>query len=222
MLAAAPARGDAEGEFGAMWRVVLLCAVAGFVDAFGYVAFGHVFAANMTGTSVLLSISAASGDWHRVAVYAATLAAFVAGAFVAGLFKHALQRPFVAFLAAGALLAAVPLLAAGGTGALVLLAAAMGLQGAALNRFGSVTLPTIVITGNILRLADGLVARLWAAWRTGAATAANEETGFAAVAWLTYAVGGALGVGGTVLGPFTLLGPALLLAGLGIRIALVR
>jgi uncharacterized membrane protein YoaK (UPF0700 family) len=205
-----------------MWRVVLLCAVAGFADAFGYVAFGHVFTANMTGTSVLLSISAAGGDWHRVGIYAATLAAFVAGAFVAGLLKHALQRPFIALLAAGALLAAVPLFAVDATGALMLLAAAMGLQGAALNRFGSVTLPTIVITGNILRLADGLVARLWSARRTGAATVANEETSFAAIAWLTYAVGGALGVGGTVLGPLTLLAPALLLAGLGLRIAARR
>lgn len=202
-----------------MWRVVLLCSVAGFVDAFGYVGFGHVFAANMTGTSVLLSISAAGADWHRVAVYAVTLAGFVVGAVLAGLLKHALRRPFFALLAAAALLAAVPFFAFDGTGALVLLAAAMGLQGAALNRFGTVTLPTIVITGAILRLADGLVARLWAARRTGAATTANEETSFAAIAWLTYAVGGALGVGGSALGPLTLLAPALLLGGLGIRMA---
>src|SRR5947207_14511660 len=91
---------------GALRRVVLLCSVAGFVDAFGYLQFDHVFAANMTGNSVLLSIAAAEGDWHRVGLYAATLAAFVAGALVAGLLKHALQRPHIAILIAAACLVA--------------------------------------------------------------------------------------------------------------------
>src|SRR5260370_12123017 len=83
---------------GALLRVALLCSVAGFVDAFGYLQFDHVFAANMTGNSVLLSIAAAAGDWRRVALYAATLPAFVAGALVAGLLKHPLHRPHTPIL----------------------------------------------------------------------------------------------------------------------------
>jgi uncharacterized membrane protein YoaK (UPF0700 family) len=204
----------------ALWRVVLLCSVAGFVDAFGYLQFGHVFAANMTGNSVLLSIAAAEGDWHRVGLYAATLAAFVAGALVAGLLKHALQRPHIAILIAAALLVLVHLVAGDAAIGLMLLGAAMGLQGAALSRFGTVTLTTVVITGVILRLADGLIARLWARRRTGEAAAANEETSFTAVAWLSYTVGGAAGVGGIAVTDQALLVPALLLAGLGISMAL--
>ena len=96
----------------------------------------------------------------------------------------------------------------------------MGLQGAALSRFGTVTLTTVVITGVLLRLADGLVARLWARQHTAEAAAANEETSFAAVAWLTYAVGGAAGVGAIAISDQALLAPALLLAGLGISMAL--
>jgi uncharacterized membrane protein YoaK (UPF0700 family) len=103
---------------------------------------------------------------------------------------------------------------------LVLLGAAMGLQGAALSRFGTVTLTTVVITGVILRLADGLIARLWARRRSGEAAAANEETSFAAVAWLSYTVGGAAGVGGIAVSDQALLAPALLLAGLGVGMAL--
>jgi uncharacterized membrane protein YoaK (UPF0700 family) len=205
---------------GALWRIVLLCSVAGFVDAFGYLQFDHVFAANMTGNSVLLSIAAAEGDWHRVGLYAATLAAFVAGALVAGLLKHALQRPHIAILIAAGLLVLVHLVAIDVASGLVLLGAAMGLQGAALSRFGTVTLTTVVITGVILRLADGLIARLWARRRSGEAAAANEETSFAAVAWLSYTVGGAAGVGGIAVSDQALLAPALLLAGLGVGMAL--
>src|SRR6266478_10163850 len=95
----------------ALWRVALLCSVAGFVDAFGYLQFDRVFAANMTGNSVLLSIAAAAGDWQRVGLYAGTLAAFIAGALVAGLLKHALQRPHVAILIASVLLVLVRLVA---------------------------------------------------------------------------------------------------------------
>jgi len=205
---------------GALLRVALLCSVAGFVDAFGYLQFDRVFAANMTGNSVLLSIAAAAGDWQRVGLYAGTLAAFIAGALVAGLLKHALQRPHVAILIASVLLVLVRLVAIDAAIGLMLLGAAMGLQGAALNRFGTVTLTTVVITGVLLRLADGLIARLWARQRTGEAAAANEETSFAAVAWLSYAVGGAAGVGGIAISDQALLVPALLLAGLGIRMAL--
>ena len=203
----------------ALSRVALLCSVAGFVDAFGYLQFGHVFAANMTGNSVLLSIAAAEGDWRRVGLYAATLAAFVAGALLAGLLKHALQRPHMAILIAAACLLLVHFLAVDPAIGLVLLGAAMGLQGAALTRFGAVTLTTVVITGVMLRLADGLIARLWARRRTDAA-AANEETSFAAVAWLSYAVGGAAGVGGIAVTDQALVFPALLLAGLGVGMAL--
>lgn len=205
---------------GALSRVALLCAVAGFVDAFGYLQFGHVFAANMTGNSVLLSIAAAEGDWHRVGLYAATLAAFVAGAFVAGLMKHAARRPYIAILIAAACLLLVHFFAESTAIGLMLLGAAMGLQGAALSRFGTVTLTTVVITGVILRLTDGLIARLWAKPGTGQAAAANEETSFAAVAWLSYALGGAAGVGGIAVSDQALVAPALLLAGLGVSMAL--
>jgi len=203
------------GECGAMWQVALLCSVAGYVDAFGYLEFGHVFAANMTGNTVLLSIAAAEGDWSRVGLYVITLLAFLAGAAIAGLLKHALQRPFVALLLASVLLVAPYLLGVEGAAGLVLLAAAMGLQGAALNRFGTISLQTIVITAAMLRLADGIVGRLWAK-RRGAEAKADRDIELTALAWLAYALGGAAGVGGIALSRYSLILPALLLAGLGI------
>jgi uncharacterized membrane protein YoaK (UPF0700 family) len=206
-----------------MWQVALLCSVAGYVDAFGYLKFGHVFAANMTGNSVLLSIAAAEGDLSRVAVYAVTLTAFLAGACVAGLLKHALQRPFVALLIAAFLLVLAQLAAADAASGLVLLSAAMGLQGAALSRFGATTLQTVVITGAMLRLADGLVGRMWARIRTtrrSAAATVDRDVEITALAWLAYALGGAAGVGGIALSDKALVVPALLLAGLGIVRAL--
>ena len=75
-----------------MWQAALLCGIAGYVDALGYLKLGSVFAANMTGNTVLLAIVLAQGEWARAAVYGLTLAAFFAGALSASVLKRALPN----------------------------------------------------------------------------------------------------------------------------------
>src|SRR5260370_19332964 len=91
-----------------MRRAALLCAVAGYVDGFGYLELGGVFAANMTGNTVLLTIAATRGDWDRAIVDALTLAAFLLCALAATFLKHALLRPFLSLLLAAMLLVLAP------------------------------------------------------------------------------------------------------------------
>src|SRR5579862_2124319 len=94
----------------ALRRAGILCLVAGFVDAYGYLALGHVFAANMTGNTVLLGIAAAEGDGGRTLTYAVTLIAFLCGALLASLaIRRYGKRPLV-LLGVALLLAGVPFL----------------------------------------------------------------------------------------------------------------
>ena len=68
-----------------------LCAAAGMADAIGYVN-SDVFAANMTGNTVLVGLSLAEGQWQLALERASTVLAFMGGAIIVGLGAFALAR----------------------------------------------------------------------------------------------------------------------------------
>ena len=183
-----------------MWtlaRVGLLCLVAGMVDAYGYMTLGHVFAANMTGNTVLLAITAVEGELAASINYILTLCAFTSGAILGAVLRRASGRPYVPLLLAAFLLAAISLGALNRQAMLGLIAIVMGLQAASISKFGATNLQTIVITGPIVRLAEGLVDLLWV--RKGAKTReAAEASAHNGLAWITYGVGAALGAAAAV------------------------
>jgi uncharacterized membrane protein YoaK (UPF0700 family) len=178
-----------------MWslaRVGLLCLVAGMVDAYGYVTLGHVFAANMTGNTVLLAITAVEGELAASVNYVLTICAFTSGAVLGAVLRRASGRPYVPLVLAAFLLAAISLGALNCQAMLGLIAIVMGLQAASISKFGATSLQTIVITGPIVRLAEGLVDLLWVG--KGAKTReAAEASAHNGLAWITYGVGAALG-----------------------------
>jgi uncharacterized membrane protein YoaK (UPF0700 family) len=171
-------------------RAAALCLVAGYVDAFGYTELGGVFAANMTGNSVLLAIAALHGEGMRVVSYASTLTAFLAGALVASALRRATRQPLAALLAAAALFVIAAFAPASSIERLALLAGAMGLQGAAIMRFGPASLQTVVVTGTMIRLADSLVEQ--ATVRRADASMATPSLD--ALAWFAYVAGAALAI----------------------------
>jgi uncharacterized membrane protein YoaK (UPF0700 family) len=200
-------------------RAVMLCATAGYIDAFGYIALGSVFPANMTGNTVLLGIAAARREWPRVAIFALTLGAFFLGALAASVLKRIFRRPLISFTVAAALLILAQLAPVGPQPTLMLLAAVMGLQGTTLSRFGGINLQTVVVTGTILNLADGIVSRCWL-YRGNADTPADVTIpGFA---WLAYATGAAAGAVAVELVQRPLLMPAVLLVILVADLAIRR
>ena len=171
-----------------MARGATLCLVAGYVDAIGYTMLGGVFAANMTGNTVLLAIAASAGDAKRAAAYATTLAAFLAGATLSAFLRRTTGRPVAALLAAAALLLAAAVAHLPAPASLAILAVAMGLQGAAITRFGAAGMQTVVVTATIIRLADHIAARVAPRQDDAPGEAARLD----ALAWIAYGVGAVL------------------------------
>jgi uncharacterized membrane protein YoaK (UPF0700 family) len=171
-------------------RAAGLCLVAGFVDAVGYTELGGVFAANMTGNSVLFAVAAVRGEGARAASYAATLAAFLMAAIIGSVLRRTSGRSATPLLAAVVLLTFAAAAPMNTTPRLILLAATMGLQGAAVTRFGPASLQTVVVTGTMCRLADNIVDHILPATIQKIGT-----TRLDAAAWLGYAAGAGLAIG---------------------------
>lgn len=207
----------------AVRKLVVLCFIAGYVDGYGYTQIGGVFAANMTGNTVLFAIHAARGEWSHVADYGLTLIAFFLGGMVASALGRALQRPHLLLLLEAALILATQAPGLSAAGALMLLAAAMGIQGKALSRFGRASVPTVVLTNNLLRLGDGLVDRLWPKSVARGDPADESAVRMTATACVTYAVGAAATVATTpTVVPAALALPAILLVLLSAEMARER
>ena len=61
---------------------VLLAVVGGSLDAYSYVARGHVFANAQTGNIVLFGLHLADGEWMQAGTYIIPVLAFVLGIFI--------------------------------------------------------------------------------------------------------------------------------------------
>ncbi|HSZ82236.1 MAG TPA: YoaK family protein [Polyangia bacterium] len=140
--------------------LVLLTLLTGLVDAASVLGLGHVFTANMTGNVVFLGFSLVGAGRVATSDCVVALAAFVAGAIVAG----RLARPGARFALALALeavsIAAAALIAAtAGVPApslvaeIALLAFAMGVQNASVRKLGVVDMTTTVLTLTLTGLA---------------------------------------------------------------------
>ena len=138
----------------------LLCLACGLVDAVGYLSHG-VFAANMTGNTVLMGISLAQMQWLQALDRALPLVAFFLGALLARLLLvRSGHDPRVPLGSAAALIVLALLAAPEGRLALALITVAMGMQATAITRFAGIALSTVVITSTMARIAEDLADRL--------------------------------------------------------------
>lgn len=72
-----------EGTFGPKFQVALgisLTAIAGYVDAIGFLALGGLFASFMSGASISLGISMSGGEWGALFEAANLICVFLTGA----------------------------------------------------------------------------------------------------------------------------------------------
>ena len=145
--------------------LVALAAAAGWLDATAYL-HAHVFAANMTGNTVLLGLGVAAGNGGTIALTFSAVIAFVAGSFGATAIAARLRPAArtVLLLEAG-ILAAVAVLwlrmpaeaAALGTVAIAGASFAMGMQQAATEQLHpQSSLSTTYMSGTLERIGSGL------------------------------------------------------------------
>ncbi len=187
-----PAASDSSAS---LRHAIALCAVAGYVDAFGYFDLAHVFAANMSGNTVFLgtglATGLASGDWDRAATNAATIGVFFLAAVLASLLRRASGRPYLGLLLAAGLLMPIYLVPLTTKEQLLLLGFAMGMQGGSIRQFGSARLQTVVVTGTLLYVADAVVSE---GWKTLSSRSASETATVMLPlgSWASYGAGAAL------------------------------
>ena len=148
----------------------MLSLAAGCVDAAGFLGFGEVFVANMTGNTVLLGIAIGQADSEAVFHAATALAGFIcgvaAGALAVGRKQEGTVWPGRVTVALAIELIALTVFAvvwlytgaelAGGTVFLLisLSALAMGMQSSAVRRLGVPGVATTYITGTLTNLTE--------------------------------------------------------------------
>jgi uncharacterized membrane protein YoaK (UPF0700 family) len=166
----------------------LLCAAAGFADAVGYVNSG-VFAANMTGNTVLAGLALAGRHWDVALQRGMTLAAFFLGVVIASLLLRLLRgRTTWPLIGEVALILAAAFIEPSANLSIALIATAMGMQAVAVTRFHSVVASTVVVTTTMARLAEFCLA--WLIARPQARAAAPKTApSLLLVIWICYGLG---------------------------------
>ncbi|HEY4031626.1 MAG TPA: YoaK family protein [Caulobacteraceae bacterium] len=142
---------------------ICLSAVAGYVDAVGYIALGGFFVSFMSGNSTRLAVGLA-GRSQDAAIAGGLIVSFLFGVVlgsVAGRFAGA-KRPAVILGLTAVTLAAASVLASAGarTAALALVASAMGSKNTIFERDGEVSIGLTYMTGTLVKLGQRLAAAL--------------------------------------------------------------
>ncbi len=130
-------------------------------DAIGYLTMGGIFAANMTGNTVLTGLAAAKGDIAGALHHCGPLLMFFLGAITARVLLRVAKTLKAPLACHAVALAIATFFLEDPTLAISVVAYAMGLQASAITRFGRTAASTVVVTSTIARLADAAVDR-WA------------------------------------------------------------
>jgi len=190
-------------------QATILTIVAGMADAVGYMTMGSVFAANMTGNTVLAGIALSQGDWLGAWRHLAPLVAFFAGAMIARLLLRLLRTPTTSLLVEAALLTCVGFLPVGPEAAVLIVAMAMGVQASAITHFAGSAVSTVVVTSTMARGADAVLDRIWPGGHRAPPAVTNRR--LLALTWIGYLVGAVIGALLVPVVPYPLLVPAALL-----------
>ena len=172
------ASGEPPDENRVLLRIAcLFAAVGGYLDAYSYLAHGHVFANAQTGNVVFLAIDASGGLWWDAACHLPPIAAFACGVAVAKRLgvrtrKQTFHATLLCQACEAAILAGLAALASRLPGAWVvsIISFVAALQNTSFSAVGSWSFNTAMTTGNLRTAVSGLVL-----WRMGRDPAENRR-----------------------------------------------
>jgi uncharacterized membrane protein YoaK (UPF0700 family) len=190
-------------------RATTLTVIAGIADAVGYITMGGVFAANMTGNTVLAGIAAAQRNYTDAWNHLAPLIAFFVGAMLSRLLLRLSHKPTAGLLVEAALLAVVAVLPFGPETAVLIIALAMGVQASAITHFSGNAVSTVVVTSTLARTAEAVLDRLWPGEKKPLPAVTNLP--LLALTWIGYLAGAVAGALLLTAMPYPLLVPVVLL-----------
>jgi uncharacterized membrane protein YoaK (UPF0700 family) len=148
----------------------LLSALAGYVDAIGFIHLGGFFVSFMSGNSTRLGVGLADNQ-ASVVIAAALVATFVAGVVIGSMVGHFAgthRRPAVLVLVAALLALAAGLSMVGVfSGAVTAMALAMGAENAVFEQGGEVHIGLTYMTGTLVKLGQRITAALFGGDRLG-------------------------------------------------------
>lgn len=136
---------------------MILAALAGFVDATGYIHFRHLFVSFMSGNSTQAMVAAAAGDLPKLVLVGRTILLFVAGVTVGelcGALSERWGRTFVLLLEVLLLGTALGALRWGSAEGWIAaaLALAMGVQNAAVHKAEGISVALTYVTGTLVHV----------------------------------------------------------------------
>ncbi|MFZ1959675.1 MAG: YoaK family protein [Methylovirgula sp.] len=166
---------------------ICLIAIAGYVDAVGFLRLGHLFVSFASGNSTQFAVGASQGVAGKAGVAGGLVALFVTGVILGrlcALWAKEWRRPAILVLDAALLGFAV--LVAASPAAIVAVALAMGIQNEALHRAGETKTAVTYVTGTLVHLGENIV---------GAFTDPRERWAWLPylLLWVGLAVGAAIG-----------------------------
>jgi len=164
----------------------LLCVAAGVADAVGYIQAG-VFAANMTGNTVLTGISLANADLWTALDRALTFVTFFGGAMFGRLTLRYANSPWLPLLVEAVVLG-MSMFVSNHALAVLCIALAMGIQATAITKFKGAAISTVVLTSTMARLAENTL-DLIARDRILAPVGRNHPAGLLTLTWIAYGLG---------------------------------
>ncbi|CAN7789866.1 DUF1275 family protein [Caballeronia sp. LjRoot34] len=198
-------------------RVVVLAAVAGYVEVIGFMDVGGIYPGIMTGNTVQLGMTFAKAQWARFGLIAFAVGLFFVGGIISSLIKRHLRRPPLELLVMAGILSVASVVRLHASVRipveLPLLALAMAMQGETIATFGGVSLQTIVVTNNMVKFSDALVGRYLPgpAGQQSLKVPELKEVLMPGLAWLSYSVGAGAGATAAAWLQLPLLVPAVML-----------
>jgi uncharacterized membrane protein YoaK (UPF0700 family) len=141
---------------------VCLSALAGYVDALGFLALGGFFVSFMSGNSTRLGVGTAAMS-DNAAIAAALIGLFVLGVVAGSLAGRTVpryRRPAILALVAVLLAAAAALRPAGLAPAVAAMALAMGAENTVFERGGEVSVGVTYMTGTLVKLGQRITEAL--------------------------------------------------------------